>query len=439
MVNLRDMRSLQTIFVYAAVIAILAALLPWNEPLGYLGGDSDEYEDYANAIESGTLLRVGQDAPFGIISRTPGFPMLVVLGDATGNRRLGLLIVHFVLASLCIVFLLECLQPYLPRPFAAVPLLMFYSALKIPFSSLMTEWSAACLLLFAYGTWVKFYSTGKWSWLYANAFVLAWLILVKPVFLFALAIPFTVVFVRSEWTVKRLFFVTAASFPLIAWVSFNTYRLGSFSLSPAGTQGLFGVAAMIAPAPIYPSDLPNMKTVLEYLNEKRMAVGEEEFKKIPSLDTFPLFSAVNNNGMLARDVRSYFGLDWPSTLSVLNRYNRRVLLGHWKTYLKYVGYNLLSLGLTNVMAIPTLLLPLYLLRIKAAVPVAYGTLVFFVLHAGNVVVVSFTQIMHNRYYNITYYPLMCISLLIAFVYFAHFREKERRGGNREVGSKLSSL
>ena len=213
----------------------------------------------------------------------------------------------------------------------------------------------------------------------------------------------------------------------------NLYRFGSFSCSPAGTFSLFGVAASIGEAHPLPTDDIQTKEWLAFVNVHRLAISQNDISLLQDLRADAVFNAVSKNYELTDTLRKHFAISWTHLIPFLKTYNKRVLMSDYSKYSSYVFNSLLSLKWSAIFFIPSLLLPILLLRRDKSRSIAITTLTFLFIHIAHISVVSFFGVIHNRYYNLTLFPLAAWSMIIAVGFAIQiFKEHRKASAGRSV-------
>jgi hypothetical protein len=205
--------------------------------------------------------------------------------------------------------------------------------------------------------------------------------------------------------------------PLLLLTTLNNRRFGVLSVSPAGSLSFLGVTASLAPASVSTDDSDQTKAILQYVNERRTSASPAEFSKLGELRADSIFQAVSSNYEAVLEAPRALHVTWRDLFSAISVYNQRVIAEYPDLYRRFVVSGLQSLKLSLLLSLPSFVAPLYLLYRRRLVPLALATLLFLAVHISATTIVSFIGIIHNRYYNTTYFPLLVVSALstICFV------------------------
>lgn len=406
----------QTLFFYLLFISLLVIMQEWDSPLLYLHGDSRHYIEFTDGLMNGSLWNITMDTPLSGIVRTPGYPVLLLAARVVSPEdfRMGLFAVHLVVAITASILMIEALRPFLPPLATGSILLLFFSRCQELFPAVMTEWSAIAFLLTVYASLLFFLRERKFFWLFFLTLTVSSLILIRPVFSFLLLLPL-VLFMKEAWSgparIRRLILFLTALAPLLIWAGANLSRLNSASLSPAGALSFFGVTSALAAVELLPDDPVQIQTLFTEIHKQRHPVTSAAFQNLSDLGTEDMFQQIAANYGLSEKLQQQLQIPWPDMIDLLQIHNQRVIRSNGGLYARYVVNGLFSLKLTLMWLIPSFLVPLYLLKKQQSSPVAGTTLIFLGIHLLHVIIISCIGIIHTRYYNLTFFPLICVSLI----------------------------
>ena len=407
---------------------MLFLILDWKQPLFYLGGDSKQYIDYANNLS----LLFGDTERFSasLIVRTPGFPTLLWLAQhlSGGDLRVGLLLLHTTFAAGAVFLCAWVFRDTIPIVLSGLAVGLTIVLSREIFPAVVTEWTAMMLLLIEYALCVRYLSANKKFDLYCFTFGISLLVLIKPIFVFSLVLPLFLAWKREVLLTAKLGRVLLTSliyFPILVVVLVNEVRFRTLSISPAGSLSFAAVLASFGASSQLETDSIQFKNFVEQLEKRRVTASVTELEKLRDLEAEGLFSAaaINYDNFMA--LREDLGLKWMEFLGLVNEYIKRGLVDYHSLYWRFVVSGLLSLFESLWMVIPGLLLPFCFLSRVRERPVAQATIFFYIGHLLQVVTTCFFGVIHSRYYNLTYFPMLTISLASTFFFIFSLLKKER--------------
>jgi hypothetical protein len=394
-------------------VFIVAAWWYWDKPLMYLSGDSIQYINFAQNLR-GDFQSPEYLQPAYIV-RTPGYPLLLAGTQALalGDFRIAVLTLHALFGVIALFSVINALKTIIPIPLAAIGFSLLPSLCWEIFPAVMSEWMVVMSLMILWSTWIVYLTSHKDKTLYISSVVTLLLVAIKPLFIFVCLVPALLAISRGSINQRcyRITLVGLILSPLLQLMVLNQQRFGVFSVSPAGSLSFLGVTASLASAPVSSGDSEQTKAILGYINERRSSASPSEFSKLGELRADSIFQSVSSNYETVIEAPRALRVEWRDLFSAISLYNRRVITEHPDLYKQFVVSGLQSLQLSLLVSFPSFVAPLYLLYRRRLVPLAIATLLFFAVHIGATTIVSFIGIIHNRYYNTTYFPLLVISAL----------------------------
>jgi hypothetical protein len=400
-------------------VFVVAAGLFWDRSLMYLPGDSIQYINFAQNL-SGFLQSPEHLQPAYVV-RTPGYPLLLALTQtlAFNDLRIAVLSLHTLFGVIALFCVINALKPIIPIPLAAIGFAPLPILCWEIFPAVMSEWMVIMSLIILWSTWIIYLTSHKNKTLYLSSFVTLLLVTIKPLFIFVCLVPVLLAISRGSMNDRcyRIAVVALILSPLLLLTTLNNRRFGVLSVSPAGSLSFLGVTASLAPASVSTDDSDQTKAILQYVNERRTSASPAEFSKLGELRADSIFQAVSSNYEAVLEAPRALHVTWRDLFSAISVYNQRVIAEYPDLYRRFVVSGLQSLKLSLLLSLPSFVAPLYLLYRRRLVPLALATLLFLAVHISATTIVSFIGIIHNRYYNTTYFPLLVVSALstICFV------------------------
>ena len=416
-------RSIFTRFwPYVLIGALFFGALNWRGPYLLLAGDSAQYLEFAKAIRSGEVFSSQEPKAYALYLRTPGFPLLLAVGELLtgGDRRDALRLVHASLGLIAVFAVMYLLRTQIHPLISGLSVICALAQAQEVNLAVMTEWLTLSYLLILYATWAAFFTERKLKWLVWGAVICSLMVLTRPVFLYLLPLPFAMalLFLRRQPgpTLRRALAALALGCaPVALWAAFNFYRLGLFTVSPAGVVSLFGVASALGPASAQAGDDLAFQVFVREANRMRSIL--DSLAGVPGGPTQEqIYSVVADNTSLAWMLKEQLQLSWKDTTHYLARYSHRVIIDRGRTYLMYVWQGVTGLYSLLPLLVPMLLFPFYLWWRRVSLPLAYAAIMFLALHVSYAVLIAVVGVMHGRYYNLTFIPLHSVALITGAAY-----------------------
>jgi len=409
---------------------VLLNMLGAPRVLRSVPNDSLHYAAFAQAISTGQLFTLhGAEVPAALSVRTPGYPLVMLGGSlVTGDLRDGYRLAHAVGAVATTLGVPLLLAPvcatWISAPAVAGALWISRTGYHRP----LTEWTATLLLLWLFAFCARYAQAPSKRRLLWLGLAASLAVLTRPALLPVLALP--LIFAVIPWgsTPRRASWVAVLSlFPVLLWMSFNLYRLDSFTLTPFAGVNLFGAARIVGTAAPDPADDPAMAAFVEHINQhpkfpeqSRRRNWRDTEELLPGIEggvPKALWWAYNwNIHEVALPYLKEQNADPVETNRLMLGYANRVLLGDpWG----YVNFVLRGLGrlLELLPVLPSLLLlPVWWLargRHRGLALAALAMLLVDVMHVG---LCALVELVINRYRWLTLYPLMGVAAITSAVF-----------------------
>ncbi len=414
---LRLHRIIRTAALCAMLLAGVAAfyLFVRHLPLMYLHGDSAQYIEFAKNFSQ--YFSSADALPTSFVVRSLGYPLLLALSTAAvfGDLRFGVFVLHALLALAAMLATASALKPMLPRLVSCLILSVLVASCWEIFPAVMTEWTAIMLLIVLWSTWIAYLHERRVRTLSISSAVTLFLVLVKPIFILTVILPFALAAAVTAPSTRRIRMVVVALIlsPLLVLTIANYRRFGVLSVSPAGALSFAGVAISLAPIPVFPDDSDQTRAIIYFLNDHRLAASASDIAGLSILKPGGLFAAVCKNYGLATELPARFNLGWRDVFSIISLASKRTIAANREIYIRFVRAGIESIAIDLPLLILSLTLPLYLIWRKKLQPVAIANLIFAFLHLATISLVAFVGILHNRYYMTTFIPLVTVTLLLA--------------------------
>ncbi len=408
---------LATFFVSLTLLLIFLNATP---EFNHLGPDTFEYLAFADEILTGKLftLRAVDDIPIGSIIRTPGFPAVLALGKlfAPEDLRTAMLVGHSIL--FCVVFagLAVFGRSYASPPVFGILVVPALLQMRPVFAGLASEWSAFCFLMLLIGCLLNYFKSPNPKHLLLLGIAASLVALSRPAVCIATTVPVLAAMhlPATSWP-RRLLIALVSLAAMWSWMGFNWYRLGSFSLAPRGGANIFCVGALVGKASVYPSDSQELRTFIEDLNRETVSLSITEMAEERTLEISPSFFAKYvGNYPIADKIAARSGINRVTENEYLGIYGIRAIRENASGYLLHLYYGAQNFALTGYLLLPAFFLPIVWLRKGKHAGLSWSVLAMLYVHVGHLSLVLLTQPLLSRYYAVTFYPLLTLSLLVVF-------------------------
>ncbi|MFW6133858.1 MAG: glycosyltransferase family 39 protein, partial [Planctomycetota bacterium] len=242
-------RGVRPILILAAAVRVALLLAAWGEPGRLLTPDSHEYAALARSLGNGEGFTAdGQPEIF----RTPGYPMLLLIGTVFQAARLQAVAVVQVLADVLLVYLTYLLAmltvadrraALAAAGWQAVCVVAVVSSVRI-----LSDGTYACLLTLALCLVAAHLRTGRWWALLSGAGVTAAACYVRPVGLSMAVVMAAVLLTRRRRWRRTAAFAGVVAALLSPWVvrNWTEARYAGFSSFATDSMYYFAVPALRA-------------------------------------------------------------------------------------------------------------------------------------------------------------------------------------------------
>jgi hypothetical protein len=235
--------------------------------------DSGEYLNFAQGIIHRDFSLIQGTA----IYRTPGYPMLLALGNFIfGEITATLIHLHLLLAisvTLGAIWSLRCVIPALAT-FGAVG---WYALFNAPFSlAMLTEWSVGFIIVATLSLAVRFLWQPKLRIFGVLSFLVAFAVLCRPPMIVLAAVPLIGLFYlgRAQLKLALIILVCSAALPL-SWAFYNYSKHGVLSLSPRSGIVQLAQAGLLSDSEVLCGEICQSDDEVKFVH------SFSELKKIP--------------------------------------------------------------------------------------------------------------------------------------------------------------
>lgn len=192
--------------------------------------DSSEYLLFAQAITSNTVDSLGGT----VIFRTPGYPLLLALGDLMiGSIESNIFYLHITISFLACFISIWFLQPMV-APWITLGAFGWYSLFNAPFSMvILTEWTVGALIVAVLSLLASLLHRPTLKTFICLSLMVSFGILIKPPMLILALIPaLGVLCLPKSCRYQGLFTLVITALLPLSWAQHNYSKYGVFSLSP---------------------------------------------------------------------------------------------------------------------------------------------------------------------------------------------------------------
>jgi hypothetical protein len=394
---------------------LVGAYLFGSPPALKRSPDVLEYEAFSEAILNGDLFTVrGEDVPKHLATRTPGFPALVAGFRAMGlGAEKAVVVGHALVGLVSLLGVPLLLRRYCPMWLSGPAVLVVLHAMRNYYDWPITEWLSVNLLLWLFAVCVRYVEKPTPSKLLGIGLLASAIILTRPALIVVGVFPlgFALIGAGQRRSVRALI-VLASLTPLVAWMAFNAYRLGTFTLTPFAGPNIFGVATVVGHATPQQGDDQEFTRFIDTINRwKKPSVG----KRLPldENDVLRVAKVYNYNiHELAEKLAEYRGYDSVAFNRMLLEYSRRSLLAHPGAYVEYIVFGMrVALRELAPLLITVGVIPVVWLVRRQHAGLAVATLAFLGLHLLHMLLCASAEAVILRYRDLTFSPLLGLSLI----------------------------
>jgi hypothetical protein len=409
-----------TRWLVAVLIVIAAATVVPPVSLN-IAFDGHQYLEFSDQILAGSFWSESsiRQMPLGSILRTPLYPALLTIRGLTDDDSVGIRILHGLAALHAFLALAVCSRGRLPLATLALSFAVASWSLRLYFSSVSTEWVAFCsLVVVAALLLVPRAHLKQWQSI-ALLIMCALMPLLRPALWMVVVLPFIrfpgVYFRTAKWMTGSILLVL---FPLGAWISINSVRLGEATLSPVGRFSIFAVASLVGNAD-KPSNNHAYEEFRESFNESKLTFTREELIAANTIPRqFDIQPKYDHNMFLAWKLGADRGLDPMQIADLQYQYAKQSISENFGRYLLQPSTAVRSLGFMFPLLVPLALLPWWWFRRKQNIELAATAVIVLGLHVVHVIASSLIFFLEPRFYALTLAPCLMVSVLVAGRYLS---------------------
>lgn len=398
----------------ALLITACSIALSTQLPRGFLGNDSREYLEFSESLLNGSFflsIPPSERLP-GESIRSPGFPVILALGRFGGALSVesGLLVAHSILLLLSLILLFRELARFAPL-LVSFPLVLGTVLLNLEyFASLVSEWTAFCLIMIVFACLLRFSSLRSPSALCGLSVACGMLVLTREALLGALFLPFLALVQEKIFTKSCMVRASYGVLMLLCWMLFNSYRIGSFTLSQKTGFALFNVGSYLGPVPLPQEPASELATFIEFMNSSQSIASDEELKEAYLVPSPRLEQKAGENYTAAVQFAEQRSISRKDLDDYMKKYSFLAIQSHFDRYLLFLWYCLGCFAYS---------LPLFLFFTIVATPWGnalpsplkkLATAALF-MHIFHLCLILLTQTISLRYYTLTAYPAYLIVFL----------------------------
>ena len=398
-------------------LGVLAAAWLLGVPRDFVGSpDANEYAEFCNAILDGRLFtRQGDEVSRALATRTPGYPLALAALTAFGlGSRNVLSVLHAGVALLTLLSVPLLLRRFAPVGLCAAGVLVAFLGMKSYYERPVTEWLALNLLLMSFALVVRYCERPVAMRLVAVGLAVSACVLTRPALIPTVLVPLGLACLSPGRARIMLLVALASLAPVLGWMGFNRWRLGSFTLTPFAGANLFAIAALAGHATPRDGDDHEIVRFIEAINAGKDPPPGERFDGRKIVETFNA-----NIHELAEPLAKERGYDQVTFDRMLLTYARRSIAAHPGAYAALVARGLrvplLDLALLSLAVV---VIPLVWLRRGARRGFAVAALAFAGLHLAHLSICASMELVIPRYRWLTLTPLLGIALVTSGLFVA---------------------
>lgn len=381
--------------------------------------DAIEYRAFADALLSGDLFvaRPLPEMPRALVTRTPGYPLLLAAADVVVPTTLRPeRVLHQAVGLAGLLYVTVALRAACPAWLTAAIVLVVQWQMRRYFALPLTEWACFNGLLGLFASAARAVDAPSYRRMAGVGLLCAFLILTRPALIVLAWVPLALAGLQRELPRVRAAAAAVAPFALIVlWMGFNLYRLGLFTMTPFAGMNVVGVAMLVGHAEVEPGDGADMAVLIRGINHRKQPPPGEVLE-LGRVDTGQLSRIFNYNvHEVAETIAERHGWDRVRYDRMLLTYAGRAIRGHRAAYRAYVLNGLGRLTVLVPWLVPALLLPVVWLRGPRHHGFAVAVLLMLVLHVVHVALCAAVEVVIDRYFDLTWAPLRAAALIAAGV------------------------
>lgn len=416
-----------TLGVAAALFLTLFSSVPSSPP----SPDAFEYRAFADAVLSGELLarRPLQDVPRALVTRTPGYPLLLAAADLVvpGGQE-AKRVLHLAIGLGGLLYVVLALRRECPAWITAPIVLALQWSMRRYFAAPLTEWSCFVGLLCLFATVVRALDAPSYRRLALVGLLTAALVLTRPALIVATWAPLASAVLQTKLSQLRAAVAALVPFALVvAWMGFNLYRIGTFTITPFAGMNAVGVAMLVGHAEVEPGDGRDMRALVRGINEIKQPPPGISLD-LAKMDVPGLARLYNHDvHVVAEAVVQRHGWDRVTYDRMLLAYAGRAIRGHRAAYRAYVLFGIERLGVIVPWLLVALVLPVAWLVAGRHRGLALGVLLMLAIHVLHVILCAAVEVVIDRYFELTWVPLQMASLVALAVALRDLLLRARSG------------
>ena len=323
-------------WVYGLSTALLLVLYAVCQETLSLPRDGEAYLEMADLWRTGAYF--SHDLT---LIRGPLYPTLLALFRLLSGGYFGAVVaLHTFIGVVAVLSWIRVASRSMP-PFVAMITISFSFTFMYPaFSTVLTEWTAFCLLWIALSRALKLAQDGFRGSLRMLSLLATLLMLNHPSYLPAIFSAFVVLFVQviRVGSFKMILLqVTQGGALILFWAGVVFLRTGAFTLYPFGGFASLASATLIGNAYTTSEDPSSLREFIEYINSRKVPqFGHEDFylKNLPVLYFSSLYDY--NVWKVALPYKTAHSLSWSMLNAYSLEYTKRVVTHSPSIFLYYL-------------------------------------------------------------------------------------------------------
>jgi hypothetical protein len=409
-----------------ALSTLVGAALLGSPPELTATPDVLEYADFSRAIVSGELFTLrGGAVTRALATRTPGYPLLLAAGQLASSDLVAVVrVLHAALGLSTLIGVPLLLRSRCWMWISGPAVVLILWTMRRFYVWPISEWLAVNLLVWFFALCVRYVDSPSRRRLLWIGLVAAVVALTRPALIMLALFPFGFALLPSPRGRRVMTAVALVSLmPILLWMSFNLWRLGSFTLTPFTGPNLFGVASLVGHATPQEGDSPELALFIEHVNAQKRPRPDEPlpFDRIRVWGVVLMYH--RNVHFIAEPLALTHGWDRVDFNRMTLIYSFRVIRSSPRDYVRYVLFGLRQLGGVVPLLPFVLAIPIYWLVRGEQRGLAVATLALFALHAAHVALCAAIEVVIPRYHDLTFSPLLGISVVTSCVFALPFVER----------------
>ena len=397
------------LFAYSWFIRIDQIMLG-KTIISTLGIDSDQYLSIAGQFLGVSTPLVGAYPIFesGIELRLPAYPALLALALKLSQLGLSLnssiALLHTALFFGSAIWLVFILQKTIPARSVVIAFVIAAIPMRHYFFMLLAEWQTLCFLTLFIAALTRLYWQKTAPFAFAPVLFASAATLTRPDYMILFPLSYLIIFIRIKISFTLFRNVLLGSLPVLLLIAVNAIEFKRLTLSPTEGQVIALISTFSSPeeieAQIKSCDISNL-----HITDLK-TIPNPSLKEMLLLAPGSLVNTGSKNLRLIIEALSNSGLSqWREKNNCMMSVSRNLLFSHFNKYLHNLGYSLLTL-----IWITPMLVVFFFWKHKRYLRDSPQLQIFFILavliHVAHVLFVSSLNIMHLRYYLVTFCPVV---------------------------------